>query len=76
MPEMPADEDGRVWWRDGVLYQIYPRSYMDSNADGVGSIVDLSAMQTYTDQTSYFDRYSTIEASIARAVNLTHATCS
>ncbi len=28
----------RVWWRDGVLYQIYPRSYADSNGDGVGDL--------------------------------------
>jgi alpha-glucosidase len=38
MPEMPADEPGRTWWRDGVLYQIYPRSYMDTNGDGVGDL--------------------------------------
>ncbi len=35
---MPADENGRVWWRDGVLYQIYPRSYCDTNGDGVGDL--------------------------------------
>jgi alpha-glucosidase len=35
---MPADEPGRTWWRDGVLYQIYPRSYMDANGDGVGDL--------------------------------------
>jgi alpha-glucosidase len=22
------------WWRSGVIYQIYPRSYQDSNGDG------------------------------------------
>jgi len=38
MPEMPVDRSGRTWWRDGVLYQIYPRSYMDTNADGVGDL--------------------------------------
>jgi alpha-glucosidase len=38
MPEMPADRAGRTWWRDGVLYQIYPRSFMDTNGDGVGDL--------------------------------------
>ena len=35
---MPADRSGRTWWRDGVLYQIYPRSFMDTNGDGVGDL--------------------------------------
>ncbi|MDQ1245878.1 MAG: alpha-glucosidase [Actinomycetota bacterium] len=26
------------WWRDAVVYQIYPRSFADSNADGVGDL--------------------------------------
>ena len=28
----------RAWWREGVFYQIYPRSYQDSNGDGVGDL--------------------------------------
>jgi alpha-glucosidase len=27
-----------VWWRDGVLYEIYPRSFCDTNGDGVGDL--------------------------------------
>ena len=31
---MPASD----WWRDGVIYQIYPRSFQDSNGDGIGDL--------------------------------------
>ncbi len=35
-----------TWWRDGVLYQVYPRSFADSNRDGVG---DLSGLESRLD---------------------------
>jgi alpha-glucosidase len=34
----PRDPD---WWRNGVVYQIYPRSFADTNGDGVGDLAGI-----------------------------------
>ena len=36
-----------MWWRDGVLYEIYPRSFADSNGDGVGDLNGIAERLDY-----------------------------
>ncbi|QSX28514.1 alpha glucosidase [Shewanella cyperi] len=36
-----------AWWRGGVIYQIYPRSMLDTNGDGVGDLKGIIAKLDY-----------------------------
>ena len=36
-----------IWWKHGVIYHIYPRSFMDSNGDGVGDIQGIISKLNY-----------------------------
>src|SRR5215475_10673354 len=37
----------RQWWKGAVIYQIYPRSFKDSNGDGVGDLPGLTGELDY-----------------------------
>jgi len=43
----PAEPHDAPWWRHAVIYQIYPRSWSDSNGDGVGDLPGITARLPY-----------------------------
>jgi alpha-glucosidase len=42
MTDNPAD-----WWRQAVVYQVYPRSFLDETADGIGDLAGVTSKVPY-----------------------------
>ena len=43
----PQSPEQWTWWKHGVIYHIYPRSFMDSNGDGIGDIQGITSKLDY-----------------------------
>ena len=39
--------DKRAWWKEAAVYQIYPRSFYDSNGDGIGDLNGIAQKLDY-----------------------------
>src|ERR1700720_2954297 len=42
-----VDAEGHKWWQHAVFYEIYPRSYADSNNDGIGDLKGITSKMAY-----------------------------
>ena len=43
----PVDAEGHPWWQHAVFYEIYPRSFADSNNDGIGDLSGIASKLDY-----------------------------
>ena len=43
----PVDAEGHQWWQHAVFYEIYPRSFADSDNNGVGDLKGISSKMSY-----------------------------
>ena len=46
-----AENSPYLWWKNGVIYQIYPRSFQDSNGDGIGDLEGVIQRMDYLTDT-------------------------
>ncbi|MBU6252023.1 MAG: alpha-glucosidase, partial [Alphaproteobacteria bacterium] len=44
---LSLDSQRGEWWRGATIYQIYPRSFADSNGDGIGDLAGITQHLDY-----------------------------
>lgn len=42
--------NNQQWWKRAVIYQIYPRSFADSNGDGIGDLQGIISKLEYLEE--------------------------
>jgi oligo-1,6-glucosidase len=47
---LAAAQDQHRWWKEAIVYQIYPRSFQDSNGDGIGDLRGIASRLPYLEQ--------------------------
>jgi alpha-glucosidase len=45
--QIKTDAEGHQWWQHAVFYELYPRSFADSNNDGIGDLKGITSKMSY-----------------------------